>query len=77
MIGPAREDIIFDRAIRKLEPYQQTGARVAQQFELDGSACLLLDDKGACSEPTAGSDVTDLHPDKVSLAYCAATGRLK
>lgn len=39
VIGPAREDIIFHRAIRTLEPYQQTGARVAQQLELDGSPC--------------------------------------
>ncbi|BBD03565.1 hypothetical protein YGS_C3P0090 (plasmid) [Sphingobium sp. YG1] len=61
MVNPTGKDIVIDRATPAIEPSQQAGPSVGEQFELNGSTCFLLHDDRTRSDLPAADDVADLH----------------
>jgi hypothetical protein len=56
----AREEVPSIPGLDRGQPRSDRGSGLFGNFELDRSACLLLNDGGAISDPAAGADIVDL-----------------
>jgi len=80
MIGPAREGVVVERAPAALQPSQHAHPRRCEQFELHGSARLLLHHHRTCPDTATADEVTDpnlffFSPHRNRAACCRWPGR--
>ena len=61
MINPAGKNIVIDRAAPPLEPDQQAGPSVLEQFELNRATCFLLHHHCPRSDLPAADKIANLH----------------
>lgn len=71
MVNPAGKDVIVHRSAVPLEPCQQAGPSVGEQFKLDRPTCFLLHDDPARSNLPAADKVADFHPTEVAAPQFA------
>ena len=60
MIDPAWKDEVVERAAAAFKPRQNTAASRFEELELNGSACFLLNDDRACTNPATAGEIADL-----------------
>ena len=70
-INPTWENIIVHSAAPPLEPSQQAGPGVGEQFELHRPARFLLHHQGARADLPATDNVADFHLDEVAATQLA------
>lgn len=68
VIDSARKHVIVRRSASRIEPRQQTGTSIVEQFELNGPTCLLLHNDCTGSDLPATNLVADLHLNEVAAA---------
>jgi hypothetical protein len=71
MIDAAWKHIVIQRAFTAFKPSQDTSAGGLKELKLDWSACLLLDDDGARTNPTTADEIADFDLDDVAAAQFA------
>lgn len=69
VIDPAWKDELIQRAASVFEPGENAAAGRFEEFELNGTAGLLLDDDRARPNPTAAYEVADLDLHDVRSRY--------
>ena len=71
MIDPAGKNVVVYRAASSIEPGQQAGPSVWQQFELNGPTCFLLHDYRTRSNLPAADKVADFHLNQIAAPELA------
>jgi hypothetical protein len=64
-------------AAASLQPRQQAGTHIASQFELDGAACLLLNDHRPFPYLRSRYQVSRLDLDQITATKLAVDGKVK
>src|SRR5665213_3581031 len=77
MVGPARENVVIERAPAALQPSQDAGSRRFKQLELYGPACLLLHHDRTHSDLAAADEVADANLDYVAASQLAIDGKVE
>src|SRR5260370_9066832 len=73
----AREEVVSVSGVDFGKPGSDRGSGLFGNFELDRSAGLLLNNRGAVSDPAAGADIVDLQPDEVTASELAVDGEIE
>jgi len=77
MINPAGKNIVIDRAAPPLEPDQQAGPSVLEQFELNRATCFLLHHHCPRSDLPAADKVANLHLHQVAAPELAVDRQIE
>ena len=77
VIDPAQKDEVVARAAAVFEPGKKTAAGGFEEFELNGSAGLLLDDDRAGANPRTADEVADLDRHHIAPAQFAVDGEIE
>jgi hypothetical protein len=68
VVGSAREGKVFERATPALKPSKDARAGRFQQFELNGSASLSLDNNRSEADLAAADEISNLHLNNIAAA---------
>jgi hypothetical protein len=77
VIGAAGECKILQRSTPQLEPFEQAGASIVHQFELNRPAGLLLNDSGSCSNFSITNDIADPDLHQIAASKFTIDGEVK
>ncbi len=77
MIDPAGKDVVIDCTAPPFQPSKQACPHIRRNLELDGTACLFLDDHGTGTDFLTCDEGSDLELHQIAAPQLAVDCEIK